>query len=43
MLKDPYSMKEILVGKIHKHFSPHFSCFAARYLLVNAKELWWAI
>jgi hypothetical protein len=27
-VKDPYSMKDILVGKIHGHFSPSFSFFA---------------
>jgi hypothetical protein len=26
-VKDPYSKKEIIVGKIHGHFSPSFSCF----------------
>jgi hypothetical protein len=24
-VKDPYSMKEILIGNIHGHFSPNFS------------------
>jgi hypothetical protein len=28
--KDPCSMKEMLVGKIHRHFSLTFSCFATR-------------
>jgi hypothetical protein len=28
--KDPYSMKETLVGKIHGHFSPSFFWFATR-------------
>jgi hypothetical protein len=31
-VKDPYSMKEILVGKIHGHLSPSFSCFRTRRL-----------
>jgi hypothetical protein len=39
--KDPYSIKEIFLGKIHRHFSPSFSCFATRCLLVTARELWW--
>jgi hypothetical protein len=30
--EDPYSMKEIPVGKIHGHFLPNFSCFATRCL-----------
>jgi hypothetical protein len=34
-------MKEILADKLHGHFSPYFSSFAARYLLVTARELWW--
>jgi hypothetical protein len=31
-IKNPYSMKEILVGKIHGNFSPSFSCFATNCL-----------
>jgi len=31
-VKDPCSMKEILVGKICRHFLPSFSCIAARHL-----------
>jgi hypothetical protein len=38
-IKDPYSMKEILVSKIHTHFLPSFSCFATRYLLITARAL----
>jgi hypothetical protein len=30
--KDSYSMKEILVCKMHGHFSPSFSCFPTRCL-----------
>jgi hypothetical protein len=30
--KDLYSMKEMLVGQIHRHFLPSFSYFATRYL-----------
>jgi hypothetical protein len=30
-------MKEILIGKIHGHFSPSFSYFATRVLLVTAR------
>jgi hypothetical protein len=29
-VKDPYSMRDILVGNIHEHFSPSFSCFTTR-------------
>jgi hypothetical protein len=35
-VKNPYSIKEILVGKISRTF---FTCFAARCLLVTAREL----
>jgi hypothetical protein len=38
-VKDPYSVTEILVGKIHGHFSPSFSGSATRCLLVTAREL----
>jgi hypothetical protein len=31
-VNDPYSMKEILAGKIHGHLSKSFSCFATRCL-----------
>jgi hypothetical protein len=39
-VKDPCSMKDIFVGKIHGHFLPSFPCFATRCLLVTARELW---
>jgi hypothetical protein len=35
-VKDPYSMKEILVRKIHRHFSPGLFSFVTRCLLVTA-------
>jgi hypothetical protein len=38
LVKNPYSMKEILVGKIDGHFSPSVSYFATRCLLVTARE-----
>jgi hypothetical protein len=37
---DFYS-KDILVGQIHGHVSPSFSCFTTMCLLVTARELWW--
>jgi hypothetical protein len=40
-VKDPYSIKEILTGKIHGHVFPSFSCFATRCLLITMGELWW--
>jgi hypothetical protein len=33
-VKIPYSMKDVLVGKIHGHFSPSFSCFETRCWLL---------
>jgi hypothetical protein len=38
--KDFYNMKGMLVVKIHRHFSPIFSCFATGCLLVTAREVW---
>jgi hypothetical protein len=40
-VKDTFSMKEILVSKIHGHFAPSSSCFATSCLLVTAREPWW--
>jgi hypothetical protein len=40
-VKNPCSVKETLVGKIHCHFSPSFSSFATICLLVTARKLWW--
>jgi hypothetical protein len=39
-VKDAYSMKDILLGKLHRHFLQSHSCFATRCLLVAARELW---
>jgi hypothetical protein len=43
MLKNPveYERDGYFVGKIHGHFSPCFSCFTIRFLLLTARELWW--
>jgi hypothetical protein len=41
--KNPYSMKEILVGKINGYFSRSFYCFATKYLcwiLLNTYGGW---
>jgi hypothetical protein len=40
-VKNPYSMKEMLVDKINGHILASFSHFATRCLLVTATELWW--
>lgn len=43
LLKDAFS--SLLLGKIHWHFSPSFSCYATRYLLVTDRALvgqWWS-
>jgi hypothetical protein len=37
-VKDPYSTNETLIGQIHGNFSPSFSCFTTRYLLVTVKR-----
>jgi hypothetical protein len=41
-VKDPYSVKEILVGQIQGEFLGQFSllCYYVS-LLVTARELWW--
>jgi hypothetical protein len=39
--KNPYSMKEILVVKIHEHFSPSFPVCYWVSVLVTARVLWW--
>jgi hypothetical protein len=33
--------KRYFERKIHGHFSPSFSCFATRCILVISRELWW--
>jgi hypothetical protein len=41
-VKNPYRYENrYFIGKIQGHFSPSFSCFATRCLLVIAGELWW--
>jgi hypothetical protein len=41
-VKDPFSMKEILVGKIHGHFLPNFLSFPTRCLcwLLSISRSW---
>jgi hypothetical protein len=39
--KDPSSMKEMVIDKIHGPFSACSSCFVTRCPLVTFRELWW--
>jgi hypothetical protein len=41
-VKEPCQVwKRYFVGRICGHFSPSFSCFATRCLLITTRKLWW--